>query len=74
MDNTLFDFVEAKIKACNAVVEHLGLNDDGWELLNYFLRGKHGFENNENIADFMLDKGVYSHEKYKECCRIYEEV
>ncbi len=74
MDNTLFDFVEAKIKACKAVVEHLGLNDDGWELLNYFLRGKHGFEDNENIADFMMDRGIYSHEKYKECCRIYEEV
>jgi putative hydrolase of the HAD superfamily len=73
MDNTLFDFVEAKIKACKAVVEYLGLNDE-WELLNYFLRGKHGFEDSRNIEDFMLDKGVYSHEKFEECCRIYEEV
>ncbi len=73
MDNTLFDFVEAKIKACKAVVEYLGL-DDEWELLNYFLRGKHGFEDNRNIEDFMLDKGVYSQGKFEECCRIYEEV
>lgn len=73
MDNTLFDFVEAKLKACRAVVDYLGLKDE-WELLNYFLRGKHGFENSRNIADFMLDKGVYSHDRFEECCRIYEEV
>jgi len=73
MDNTLFDFVEAKIRACKAVVDYLGL-DDEWELLNYFLRGVHGFEDSSNIADFLLDKGVYSHEKFEECCRIYEDV
>ncbi|WP_201763914.1 HAD family hydrolase [Archaeoglobus sulfaticallidus] len=73
MDNTLFDFVEAKLRACRAVVEHLGAGDEE-ELLRYFLRGMHGFEDLENIADYMLDKGVYSQEKYEECCRIYEEV
>jgi len=73
MDNTLFDFVEAKIKACKAVVEYLGL-DDEWGLLNYFLRRVHGFEDNRNIRDFMLDKGIYSQKKFEECCRIYEGV
>jgi len=73
MDNTLFDFVEAKLKACKAVVEYLGVGDEE-ELLKYFLRGIHGFEDLENIADYMLDKGIYNKEKYEECCRIYEEV
>ena len=71
MDNTLFDFVEAKLKACRAVVEYLGVGDaEG--LLRYFLRGVHGFESHENIEDYMRDKGI-SLEKYRECCRIYEE-
>ncbi len=73
MDNTLFDFVEAKIKACKAVVEYLGLSDE-WELLNYFLRRVHGFEDNRNIRDFMQDKGVYSQKKFEVCCQIYEDV
>jgi len=73
MDNTLFDFVEAKLKACRAVIEYLGVGDEE-ELLKYFLRGIHGFEDLENIADYMRDKEVYSKEKYEECCRIYEDV
>ncbi len=73
MDNTLFDFVEAKLKACKAVVEYLGVGDEE-ELLKYFLRGIHGFEDLENIADYMRDKEIYNKEKYEECCRIYEEV
>lgn len=73
MDNTLFDFVEAKLKACRAVVEYMGVGDEE-ELLKYFLRGIHGFEDLENIADYMRDNGVYSQEKYEKCCRIYEDV
>ncbi|RUM33148.1 MAG: haloacid dehalogenase [Archaeoglobus sp.] len=73
MDNTLFDFVEAKLKACRAVVEYLGVGSEE-ELLKYFLRGVYGFEDLENIADYMRDNGVYNQEKYEECCRIYEEV
>ncbi len=74
MDNTLFDFIEAKLKACRAVVEYLGVDGDEEGLLKYFLRGIHGFEDLENIADYMRDKGVYSQGKFEECCRIYEEV
>jgi len=73
MDNTLFDFVEAKIRACRAVCDHLGMNDER-ELLNYFLRRKYDFENHENIADYLKDKGIYNDMLFEECCRIYEEV
>ncbi|MBE8540164.1 HAD-IA family hydrolase [Geoglobus acetivorans] len=74
LDNTLLDFVEAKLKACRAVIECLGLNEDEHELLNYFLRGVHGFEDVRNIADYMKDRGVYCEEKFGECCEIYERV
>ena len=73
LDNTLVDFVEAKIKACNAVVERLGCGDAD-ELLRYFLRWKHGFESHENIADYLKDKRIYSEELYRECCEIYDRV
>ena len=43
MDNTLFDFVEAKIKAYRAVCGYIGMGDE-IELLDYFLRRKHDFE------------------------------
>lgn len=74
LDNTLLDFVEAKLKACKAVVEYLGINENEHELLNYFLRGVHGFEDVRNIADYMRDRGVYCEEKFRECCEIYEKV
>jgi putative hydrolase of the HAD superfamily len=73
LDNTLVDFVEAKIKACRAVVERIGCGDEN-ELLQYFLRWKYGFESHENLADYLRDKGVFSEELYRECCRIYDEV
>ena len=73
LDNTLVDFVEAKIKACEAVVKRLGCGNAD-ELLRYFLRWKHGFESHENIADYLRDKGIYSEELYRECCEIYDRV
>ncbi|MDI3497038.1 HAD-IIIA family hydrolase [Archaeoglobus sp.] len=72
LDNTLLDFVEAKIKACKAVIERIGKGNSE-ELLNYFLRGKHGFESHENIADYLINLDVYSDELYRECCEIYEK-
>lgn len=72
LDNTLLDFVEAKLKTCKAVIEHLGLKEDEHELLNYFLREVHDFEDVRNIADYMMDRGVYSDARYRECCEIYE--
>ncbi|MDI3498310.1 HAD-IA family hydrolase [Archaeoglobus sp.] len=73
LDNTLVDFVEAKMEACRAVVEKAGCGDAD-ELLHYFLRQRHGFESHYNIADYLRDKGVYSEELYRECCEIYEKV
>jgi putative hydrolase of the HAD superfamily len=73
MDNTLFDFVEAKMRSCKAVIDYIGKGDDK-ELLSYFLRWRHGFESHENIADYMRDIGVYSEQTFKECCRIYDDV
>jgi len=72
MDNTLFDFVEAKISACTAIADHLG-NGDGHELFNYFRRGIHGFESTENISDYMKDNGLFSENRFLECCGIYEK-
>jgi len=73
MDNTLFDFVEAKISACDAVNRRLGL-DRGHELLFYFLRQDgRSFEDWGHIRDFMVDNRVFSEELFAECCSIYEE-
>ncbi|WMW25733.1 HAD family hydrolase [Methanolobus sediminis] len=71
MDNTLFDFVEAKMIACTEVVSFLGAGDPE-ELFEYFRRETHGFENPENIRDYMLDNGFDPAEKYQKCVTIYE--
>ncbi|HNW79890.1 MAG TPA: HAD family hydrolase [Methanoregulaceae archaeon] len=74
MDNTLFDFVEAKIGACEAVNRLLGLERTR-DLLFYFLRDTgRSFEDLEHLRDFMKDQGVYSEEAFAECCRIYEDI
>jgi putative hydrolase of the HAD superfamily len=72
MDNTLFDFIEAKHAACNAIVEHLGLKDSR-VLFKYFLRGVYHFEAWENIRDYMNDRGIYSEQAYLDCCVLYEK-
>jgi len=71
MDNTLFDFVHAKVEACAAVVDLIGTGDR-IEMLSYFLRGVYGFENLENIEDYLKDKNVFSSDIYSECCAVYE--
>jgi len=73
MDNTLFDFIEAKHAACEAIVEYLGLKD-GRELFKYFLRGIYNFEAWENIRDYMNDRGVYAEQVYLDCCHLYETI
>ena len=71
MDNTLFDFVHAKVEACAAVVDLIG-DGDPIEMLSYFLRGIYGFENLENIEDYLKDKKAFSNDFYSECCAVYE--
>ncbi|WNY27262.1 HAD family hydrolase [Methanolapillus ohkumae] len=72
MDNTLFDFYHAKLEACSAVVDHIGTGDPE-EMLSYFLRGIYGFENLENIEDYLRERYMFSDGLFVDSCRIYEE-
>ncbi|SFM91851.1 putative hydrolase of the HAD superfamily [Methanolobus profundi] len=71
MDNTLFDFIEAKITACTAIVEFIG-KGEAHELLSYFRRKKYGFEDLENISDYLIEYDMYSEQMFNDCCAIYE--
>jgi putative hydrolase of the HAD superfamily len=73
MDNTLFDFVEAKLIACAAVIAYLKVPVEPVVLLKYFLRPVHGFESHENIRDFLYDNNRYSEAAFVRCCSIYDE-
>ncbi|HZD43163.1 MAG TPA: HAD family phosphatase, partial [Methanomicrobiales archaeon] len=73
MDNTLFDFVSAQIAACTSVVEYLG-RGEGTHLFEYFRREGKGFEDPENILEYMIDIGLEIDGKYAHCCSIYEGV
>lgn len=73
MDNTLFDFVGATREACRCVVDYIGTGDPE-SLFSQFLRGVHGFEDHENIRDYLKDLGVYEERAFRVCCRTYEDV
>jgi len=73
MDNTLFDLVGAKREACRCVVDYLGVGDAEM-LFSEFLRGIHGFEDHENIRDYLERLGVYEPRTFEVCCRTYEDV
>ncbi|MDO9035956.1 MAG: HAD family hydrolase [Methanoregula sp.] len=73
MDNTLFDFVEAKLIACAAVIACVKVPVEPVVLLKYFLRPAHGFESHENIRDFLNDNNRYSETTFTRCCAIYDE-
>jgi len=73
MDNTLFDFVEAKLIACAAVIAWLKLPVEPVVLLKYFLRPVHGFESHENLRDFLHDNDCYSETAFTRCCTICDE-
>ncbi len=73
MDNTLYNFVDAKIAACRCAVERIGTGGE-MELFRYFLRDIHGFEHHGNIRDFMEDRGVRDSAAFEEACRAYEDV
>ncbi|MFA7563218.1 MAG: HAD family hydrolase [Methanoculleus sp.] len=73
MDNTLFDFVRAKREACRCIVDHLGTGDAD-ALLRQFLRGVHGFEDHENIRDYLEELGIYEERTFEICCCTYEDV
>jgi putative hydrolase of the HAD superfamily len=73
MDNTLYNFVDAKIAACGKVVEHIGIGQD-MDLFRYFLRNIHGFEHHDNIRDFLHDNNIRDRARLSEACDIYEQV
>lgn len=77
MDNTLFDFVAVKLIACREILSYLGDGDksfekDPAELFRYFLRGTYGFEDYENIRDYMQERKLFTDEGYRDCCKIYD--
>ena len=71
MDNTLFDLVGAKMRACGRVSAHCRAGSAG-ELFSYFLRRAGGFEDPENIRDFLCHHGCHSEEVYQQCTEIYQ--
>jgi putative hydrolase of the HAD superfamily len=73
MDNTLFDFVEAKLIACAAVIAYMKVPVEPVVLLKYFLRPIHGFESHEHIRDFLRDNNCYSEDTFTRCCAIYDD-
>jgi putative hydrolase of the HAD superfamily len=77
MDNTLFDFIAAKLEACREILSHIGKENgdiagEPSELFGYFLRGVYGFEDYENIRDYMQERDLFTAQGYRECCEIYE--
>ena len=75
MDNTLFDFVAAKLGACKEILSYIGKGDiaeEPSELFEHFLRGVYGFEDYENIRDYIKERKLFTAEKYRQCCEIYE--
>jgi putative hydrolase of the HAD superfamily len=73
MDNTLFDFVEAKIRACRAVTDCLEIehSPERKDLLEYFVKGGKGIENLENIADYLKDRGLFNQNTFDKCSEVY---
>jgi putative hydrolase of the HAD superfamily len=74
MDNTLFDLVGAQIAACHAVTASLGRNDGESLFADYFMKGHHGFENHENIRDYLTDRSLPINENFQPARVIYERV
>jgi putative hydrolase of the HAD superfamily len=70
MDNTLFDLVGAKRKACHSISASLRRRD-GARIYSYFTRRVREYEDPVNLRDYLLDHGLYSEPTYQECCRIY---
>lgn len=72
MDNTLYNFVDAKMLACKRAAGIIGTGT-GEELFRYFLSGKHGFEDTENIRDYMTDRNISDNSLFMEASGAYED-
>ncbi len=73
MDNTLFDFVEAKLKACSAVVQVVGQTDE-MELLEYFIKHPKDVESPECIKDYLKDHKRNDNDTFEKCVELYERI
>lgn len=73
MDNTLFDLVAAKLEACRVITREIGAGSPD-VLFSYFLRRTKGFEDPENIRDFMVETGTYSDDAYAWSVAAYRDV
>jgi len=71
MDNTLFDFVHAKMIACRSIVEHIGKGDPD-NLFQCFVTNNLGFENPENIKHYLKEIDLDPDILYEECRVMYE--
>jgi putative hydrolase of the HAD superfamily len=60
------------MRACDRIAAHCRAGTAG-ELFTYFLRKQGGFEDPENIRDFLLHKGCYTEETYRVCTVMYRE-
>ena len=72
MDNTLFDLVLAKTRACREVTRLIGVGNAG-KLFSYYLRKQGGFEDPENIRDYMTDHSCYDEDLYRECISLFRK-
>ncbi|MFO8109384.1 MAG: HAD family hydrolase [Thermoplasmata archaeon] len=73
LDNTLVEFIEAKITACKAVVDYLDREDHA-DLLDHFFRGCYSIEDPLNIKDYLIAEEIYEEDIFQECSRIYHSV
>ncbi len=70
LDNTLVNFVEAKLIACEEVVNYLD-RDDPKELFDHFLNGHYDIEDPQNIKDYLEANGIHDEDVFDRCSEIY---
>ncbi len=71
MDNTLFDFIGAMQRGCDAASAFLHAGT-GEELFSYYLRWKYHVEDHTNLQDFMIAHDCFSMEKYFAAVEVYD--
>jgi len=70
LDNTLVDFVEAKLIACEEVVNYLDRGDPE-ELFDHFLNGNYNIEDPQNIKDYLQSNNISDEDVFERCSEIY---
>ncbi len=70
LDNTLVNFVEAKLIACEEVVDHLDKGDPE-ELFYQFIDGDYHIEDTRNIKDYLNAHDIFDQDVFERCSNIY---